>query len=390
LLPESELPVRIVDREAFIDFLGPQDEPWLGVLLEEMARLDGKTRRELLERVAEPLPCEAPHWKRRAATRVLLRAWGREPVAAARSIAARAALFEAAAGRAAPVERVVAEVARARGTDPGSLLQSLFADLPGERIVRAPRPLPRPAEVALRTNLAVAQAVLMRASTVDLRVEGQVRPTVRLAKLRGLLCTVKQPAPGAAPVLEISGPFSLFRHTLLYGRALAALLPGLAWSARWALVARASLRGRVVDVALDKAAPLFPGPRPARFDSRLEERFARDFARLAPDWDLLREPEPIAADGTLVFPDFLVRHRVDQRRSVLVELVGFWTAEYVRKKLERLAAARIPRLLLCLDEELACGEGGLPASLPAHLELLRFRRRVDAAEVLRRVVALTI
>ncbi|HEV3030952.1 MAG TPA: hypothetical protein VG319_04880, partial [Polyangia bacterium] len=60
----------------------------------------------------------------------------------------------------------------------------LFADLPGERVVRAPEPLPGVAEVVPRTNLAVVQAALMLAATIDLSVEGGVRPIVRLAKLR--------------------------------------------------------------------------------------------------------------------------------------------------------------------------------------------------------------
>ena len=76
---------------------------------------------------------------------------------------------------------------------------ALFADLPGERAVRAPDPIPTPAEIALHTNLALAQAVVMRAAHVSLRVEGGLRPIVRLAKFRGLLCNVAAPAAGALP-----------------------------------------------------------------------------------------------------------------------------------------------------------------------------------------------
>jgi predicted nuclease of restriction endonuclease-like RecB superfamily len=245
-------------------------------------------------------------------------------------------------------------------------------------------PPPDVAEVVLRTNLAVVQGALMRASTIDLAVEGGVRPIVRLAKLRGLLCVVVQPAEGP-PRLQISGPFSLFRHTLLYGRALAELVPHLAWCARFELRAACAMRGRVVDIALESGAPLFPAAAPAPFDSKLEERFARDLARLAPDWDLLREPEAVRAGGTLVFPDFLLRHRLDPRRRVLVELAGFWTPQYLSTKLARLAEAELPPFILCVDEERACALGKLPASL----SIVPFRRRVDAAAVLRRAEELT-
>ena len=79
MLSERDLPLRVIEERAFIDYLGPQDEPWVRVLLAEMARFEGRRRRELAERLAEPLPCEAPHFKRRAASRALLALWRREP-----------------------------------------------------------------------------------------------------------------------------------------------------------------------------------------------------------------------------------------------------------------------------------------------------------------------
>jgi predicted nuclease of restriction endonuclease-like RecB superfamily len=179
-------------------------------------------------------------------------------------------------------------------------------------------------------------------------------------------------------VLEISGPFSLFQHTLLYGRALAELLPHLAWCARFELRAACALRGRLATVSFGSGDPIFPAAPPIPFDSQLEERFARDVARLAPDWDLVREPEPLRAAGTLIFPDFLLRHRLRPDRRVLIEIVGFWTPQYLTAKLEKLREAEAA-CLLCVDEERACALGELPATLP----VVRFRRRIDAAAVLR-------
>ena len=398
MLPESDLPLRLIEERAFIDFLGPQDEPWLRVLLAEMARFEGRRRRELAERLSEPLPCEAPYFKRRAATRALLRLWrgastggatppGPARPAAPRSAELRAELFAAAAASEAPTAFILDQTARQRGITPAALIEALFADLPGERPVRAPDPPPTPAEAALRTNLAIAQAVLMRASRVELRVEGGVRPIVRLAKLRGLLCTITDGDLGepARPVLEISGPFSLFRHTLLYGRALAELLPHLAWCARFELRAACALRGRLAKVSVGSGDPIFPAAPPALFDSRLEERFAADIARLAPDWDVIREPEPVRAGATLIFPDFLLRHRIHPERRVLIEIVGFWTPQYLATKLEKLRQAELPPCVLCIYQDRACAPGDLPAGLP----VVPFRRRVDAAAVLLQAERLT-
>lgn len=394
MLSERDLPLRLIEERAFIDYLGPQDEPWLRVLLAEMARFEGRRRRQLAERLAEPLPCETPHFKYRAAARTLLALWRREPGPAKTAGAPprstptpaelRAQLFAEAAAGDAPAATIMAGASVRLDLPREALLELLFADLPGERPVRAPDPPPTPAEAMLRTNLAIAQAVLMRASRVELSVEGGVRPIVRLAKLRGLLCTITDPPEGARPLLEISGPFSLFQHTLLYGRALAELLPHLAWCARFELRAACALRGRLGTVSFETGDPIFPAAPPIPFDSRLEERFARDLARLAPDWDLLREPEPLRTGQTLIFPDFLLANRIQPRRRVLIEIVGFWTPQYLAAKLEKLRQVSTV-CLLCIDEERACALG----DLPPHLPVLRFRRRIDAAAVLRAAERLT-
>jgi uncharacterized protein len=382
LLREGDLPLRLLEGRGYLDYLGPQDEPWLRVLLAEMARFEGRRARELAERLAEPLPCEAPYFKHRAASRVLWRLWRRESRAAIPPVTARSRLFTAAAGSALARPDLLAQVAAEMGIDSAALEESLLADIPGERIVRAPESVPTATDAAARINLALAQAVLMRASTVSIQLEGNARPIVRLAKLRGLICALLEPAGGhRRPTLEISGPFSLFRHTLLYGRALAELLPHLAWCARFDLQAAVRLRGRLVDINLCSGDPIRPADQPPPFDSRLEERFARDFGRLAPDWDLIREPEPVRSGGTLIFPDFLLRHRLTPERWLLVEIAGFWTPEYLQRKLTHLRAARLQRFLLCIDEDRACAPADL--ELPREMAVLRFRKKLDAAAVLR-------
>jgi uncharacterized protein len=378
LLRDADLPLRLLGSRAYLDFLGPQDEPWVRALLAELQRFDGRRARELVERLAEPLPCDSPYFKRRAASRVLWRAWRREREQTLPPVQVRAALFAAAAaGDTSSRDEVLDRVAEQLGVVPMVLENDLLADLPGERIVRSPESLPTAAGVVLDTNLAIAQTVLMRASVVRIQLEGGVRPVVRLAKLRGLLVNVTQPQAGGS-ALEISGPYSLFRHTLLYGRALAELLPHLTWCARFQLTATAALRGRLAEVQLDTGDPIRPATPPRAFDSRLEERFARDFVRLAPDWELVREPEPVRAGDTIIFPDFLLRHRVVRDRWLLVELVGFWTPEYLARKLARLREAKLSRFLLCIDEQRCCA----PEELPPGIPVLRYRRWVDAAAVL--------
>jgi predicted nuclease of restriction endonuclease-like RecB superfamily len=207
---------------------------------------------------------------------------------------------------------------------------------------------------------------------------------VRVARLRGLLCVVS-PAGGDPPGarLDVSGPLALFRRTTLYGHALASLLPALTWCDRFRMRAAVAEGSGARWLEIGSGDPLWLPAEVRRFDSAVEARFAADFAAAAPDWDVVREPQPVVAGGTLVVPDFALVHRRDPERRWLLEVVGFWTPDYLAKKLARLREAGLSRLILCIDEARACGA----AELPPAAAIVRYRRRIDAGEVLRLVEA---
>jgi predicted nuclease of restriction endonuclease-like RecB superfamily len=231
----------------------------------------------------------------------------------------------------------------------------------------------------------MAQGFLQRSSRVTLEVHGSARGVVRQILLHRLLCTVHpRLAPGDATI-EISGPYSLFKRTTLYGRALGSLVPLLRACDRFRLTAEAMLRGRELVVTLQSGDPIFFGAElPRRYDSALEERFAREFRRTALDWDLIREPEPLRAGEHWIFPDFAIQHRRDPTRRALVEIVGFWTPGYLQAKLERLRAAGAPDLILCVDGSLNCTNDAWPDAR----HVVRFGRTIDVREVLERIEAM--
>jgi hypothetical protein len=361
------------------DYLSAADRPWLRELVEEWCGHAGRPLRELRQRLQEPLACAAPPRHRLALACCVLermcvatRRDGPEPSEL------RAALFTAAASRP-PLPQVRREVAAQIGIPEDCLSSWLFADLPGEAPVGAlPSSVPLSGLVAA-ANLRLGQALLRRAVGVRIEIVGNCRRLVRLARLRGLIVVVPAPAPRSQVVcLELSGPLSLFRRTTVYGTALAALLSGLPWNGRFRLRAQLRLRGELLAVELRSGDPIEPGCEPRRHDSQLEARFERDFRAVASDWDILREPQPVAVAGTLLFPDFALQHRRRSEDRWLLEIVGFWTVEYLEQKLARLRAARMARLILCIDETRNCSSGALPAGA----RIVRYRRRIDAAAVL--------
>ena len=384
MIPDRLLQFEIAGTRALPCYLTSADHIWLRILTEEFLRFDGKRVEELHERLREPLPCYAPEGKARLATHVLERLCGKRPPASPISprLARRALFSEAqrARDRGGDWDRttVLSAAASQLGTSPESLEQSLLADLPRERTLALPSPTPDPLELALRTNQALAQGFLQRSSRVSLVLEGNARAVVRQVRLRRLLCVVRPRTAQGRAVLEISGPYALFKRTILYGRALASLVPALRTCGHFELSADTNLRGRILSVALRSGDPIFPATTPSsRFDSKLEERFALDFQKVATEHDLVREPEPLRTGDHLIFPDFAIYHRRNPARRILLEIVGFWTPRYLRHKLERLRAAGRSDMILCIDDSLNCAEEDLPD--PGHV--IRYKRRIDAKAV---------
>ena len=285
-------------------WLGVEDYAWLRALIADFARLDGRRYREVVSFLQEPPRTPAPPGKRRMAIWTIQDLCERERPPLDAGLLRDAVAVEAQSARDAgrfDRSEVLAAGARLLGLSAAAAEEHMFADLPGERRLRVPEPLPEPQALATRTNLALAQGLLRLASEVAIEIYGSARAVVRQVRLRRLLCTVRRAGPEGVR-LDVSGPFSLFHHTTMYGRALASILPLLPWCTRFDLEARCMIRGRAVSVHLGPGDPIAGGEPPRAYDSRLEERFARDFARANLDWDLVREPEPVEAGEFLAVP----------------------------------------------------------------------------------------
>lgn len=379
MVPWSLHPHSITDDEVVPHYLREPDFGWLRALLEAYGRFAGRPYRELEEHLAAPLLTPAPSGRLRLARHVLDREWPLVARAPLKSEKIREAVFTAAAARPDWArERVLGQVARRLRATRAQVEETLFADLPGERRLGPAPPDLEPGELALRVNLALAQGLLGRARELRILVEGNARAVVRQALWGGLLCLVRPGESSSSAQLEISGPLALFRRARLYGRALASLVPQLSRASRFSLLARCEIGHQARAFRLQTGDPVFPSVRAPSFDSEVERRFHEEFLPAAPDWDLLREPLPVAAGDQLLFPDFALVHRRQPWRRWLLEIMGFWTPAYVERKLGAVRRAGIPRLLLAVDTALQC-DG---ASLGDGVRVLRYRRRLSPKAVL--------
>ena len=384
MLPERLLRHEIRGDAIVAHYLGPRDEAWLTSLLALAREHAGLPRRDFEARVRDGLASFAPRDAVKLAAHVLL-GMGvdalRSPV---RPRVARREVYTERGRSRAGRDEVLATVAERLAITPSALDRSLLADIPSERRVGGLPGELSPVALVELVNLVLAQGVVARACRVTIDLEGHVRRVVQQATWQGLICTVRGADPAHCRI-EVSGPLAVLRSTRLYGRALASVVPILPWCRRFRLEAACRVNGRESIFRLDECDPIGRGVEPRRHDSAIEEAFEADLRRLAPDWDVLREPQALPVAGTLVFPDFAIGPRASPSSRVLVEIVAWWTRDYVESKLARLRAARCERLITCVEERLV---RGTEATALAGLDVIAFRRRVDVARVLERAKGL--
>lgn len=215
-------------------------------------------------------------------------------------------------------------------------------------------------------DLAQAQALLYDAVRVTVEAASDFRHIVQYARLSRLLHRLTR-LPRGTYRLVFDGPNSVLRHTRAYGVDFARFLAALVQARGWRMQAEIALRKgmRPAHFTLSDADRLRSRvPVPALFDSQLEETFARKFGMERQGWRLAREAVILEAGETLLVPDFVFTH--EDGTEVALEIVGYWTPEYLAEKFAKLSRVRAPNLIVAVRRDLALRAGTLPAgTLPA-------------------------
>jgi predicted nuclease of restriction endonuclease-like RecB superfamily len=370
--------------------------PFLDRLCRLAARLEGRPRDAVVESLRRQERRVRDATRLAGIAKALLDACDfAPPDGAEHAPEVRDALFRARGTRWPPVpgdERVPYELAAAELRRPvGDVDRLLYADRPGARVlVRAARMDGR--ALLARYNLELARAVLLDAERVRISARGGWRAIFRAVKLARLMHVVRR--VGRSYEIELTGPAAAFLvRPGRYGARFARIIPALAHARNWRI--DAELRRREGPVAFQVRGRPRPSPgtapvgrvaRRATHDSAWERSLASDFRRrIGSDrgaWHLSRETTPIVVGDELFLPDFTLRHA--DGREALIELVGFWTPEYLEAKARKVAAARLDHLILVVYRGLAVGRtlDALTASVGED-RVVWFTKRPRAADVLR-------
>jgi predicted nuclease of restriction endonuclease-like RecB superfamily len=274
-------------------------------------------------------------------------------------------------------ERALSEAAGHFGTDAAALADALYADRESRQMLTKVDSRWGPAELRIQYNLSLAQTALFDATEVRVR-SSDPKALVSAVKRLRLMYEIRRTDNGRETV--VTGPDALFSNTRRYGTRFARLLRTVAAASDWDLTATIDDRGTERELTLSDGDVSVPGVEPVTevsYDSGVEADFAGRFAALDLDWDLIREPEPLAAGEHVVIPDFAFEWRPGADtgvrdtghgeedsdratdaapRRIFFEIMGFWTPAYIETKLARLGDVEDVELLVAVDESLGVGE----------------------------------
>jgi predicted nuclease of restriction endonuclease-like RecB superfamily len=336
----------------------------------------GRRKGELLGRLKE-VEDEGNDFKLvRGLSALLERRCTFEAKSALNPVEARRAVFkEASRARvSSPEERsgVLLKVSKELGVSPDALESTLFSDIKDELILRDFRPFKGPDTLLKYYNLAVTQTLLFKSLRVEFTASGNWKNIFRDIKRFGLIYSVERGEDeGEGYKVSLDGPLSLFKMTERYGTSIAKLLPQIMAADSWAIKAEilarsrggkvynfetdsGEMKGILTNVGRGASAGDEQQPRVGPlYDSTTEERFAKSFLSYGTGWALRREPEPLIAGTHVLIPDFLFEK---DGMKVYLEVVGFWTPQYLERKVAKLGSIAGVDMIVAAEESLACSK----------------------------------
>jgi len=274
---------------------------------------------------------------------------------------------------------IIEKVASEMKISPEEIEDSIYADLESELTLQHFYPI-IPQKLLEKYNLSIAQTLLFDSTELKFTVSSNWQKIFYKAKRLGLIYEAYK-LNGFW--IKVDGPASLFKLTRRYGTAIAQLLPYIIASPKWTVMAKILWKfdNTIYDFKLEswKHIPLFGSQQITEtFDSLVEEDFANRFQALNSTWQLKREPEPVIAGQHVIIPDFSFER---EGIKLYMEVVGFWTKEYLLRKVAKLKRT-VERILIAVDENLACERITKLEKLQS-LSILYYRKKIPLPPILR-------
>jgi hypothetical protein len=232
-----------------------------------------------------------------------------------------------------------------------------------------------------RYNVAQLQACLYRAETMKIWASDDFKTILRYAKLAKLLHQIRRTGPSKYEI-TLSGPVSVLHESRRYGVNFAKFLPALLACKDWKMsaVVKTPWKTRARVNLSDKDGFTSYLPCPDEFDSSVEQTFASKFGKERDGWQLVREGGILYENQTTFVPDFAFRHK--DGTEVFLEIVGFWTPEYLAHRRETLLRFRECNIILAVAEK------SLKKDVSGDSNIISYKTALKLAPVLKALEAM--
>ncbi len=272
-------------------------------------------------------------------------------------------------------ERIAAEI----GMPWPQIEREMYADLPAYHRLKRMEGFATAEHLLRRYNVAQAQTLLFWAEELTVVARQDFKRIFRHAKFNRLLHEVETIGPQTYRI-RFSGPASILKQTRRYGVDMAKFLPGLLACRGWRMSARLRLPYGIATFELAPRDGLRSElPADEAFDSEVERAFAEKFGPERDGWHLSREGGFLVRDQKVFVPDFTFRHT--DGTVVHLEVVGFWTPEYLERKRETLSRFADTPIIVAVAASVAAKLPELPA------QLITYRTRLKIKPVLEQLNA---
>ncbi|MGZ4850130.1 MAG: DUF790 family protein [Candidatus Bathyarchaeia archaeon] len=258
--------------------------------------------------------------------------------------------------------------------------ENFYSDLDGELVLEK-FSAPSDSDLLGEYNLGLTQTLLFDATELSFTASGNWQNLFHAIKKFGLIYEVYKDDNFW---VKIDGPGSLFKLTRRYGVGIAKLLPIIVANPEWTIKAKVlwKFTNEIFDFKIEsqKYASQFKKPfQPiVTYDSSVEVDFASQFQAVTSGWVLRREPEPVIAGKQVIIPDFSLEKA---GIKIYLEIVGFWTEEYLLRKIEKLKQVEA-KMLLLVNESLACEKLSVLEKRP-QFDIIYYHNKIPIAPILR-------
>ena len=231
----------------------------------------------------------------------------------------------------------------------------------------------------------MAQALLYRCVRMKLSVfrniPSRYKQLFKFIKFYQLMHAIEGDLDSGYEIL-LDGPVSMFRLSQKYGLKLAVFLPALLLCTRWKMEAEiVTAEGEHRYFPLDESSNLVSHYRDSTmYDSLLEKTFAERFHAIESGWEIEREVAIINLKETVFIPDFAFRHT--DGRTALMEIVGYWRPEYLKKKLMKLRRSGREDMVIAVSANLNVSQDDF-TDVPGRVFF--FKNRINPKEVIVRL-----